>query len=241
MSFISTTSQRLTLQHNPACHKDGPKRHLLCMSHLPMPWKSCGAKMYTSFKINANHFTSACIKQTVQKVCVHAWQTHWWRTVTTDNHTAILCQKTHRPLEVAPAATLKRIESLIFPCPYPKWSPASWPWDGCSILWINTPSRQEKAWRRKGGGKEARTSLVKVPADFRGEGNGNPLQYSCLENPMGRGAWWATSMGLQRVGHVWATKQQPQPADFTYEPLAPWPPPTAKHPGKPKFVTAVLS
>ena len=25
-----------------------------------------------------------------------------------------------------------------------------------------------------------------------GEGNGNPLQYSCLENPIGRGAWWAT-------------------------------------------------
>ena len=25
----------------------------------------------------------------------------------------------------------------------------------------------------------------------RGEGNGNPLQYSCLENPMGGGAWWA--------------------------------------------------
>ena len=25
-----------------------------------------------------------------------------------------------------------------------------------------------------------------------GEGNGNPLQYSCLENSMDRGAWWAT-------------------------------------------------
>ena len=25
-----------------------------------------------------------------------------------------------------------------------------------------------------------------------GEGNGNPLQYSCLEKPMDRGAWWAT-------------------------------------------------
>ena len=25
-----------------------------------------------------------------------------------------------------------------------------------------------------------------------GEGNGNPLQYSCLENPIDRGAWWAT-------------------------------------------------
>ena len=27
------------------------------------------------------------------------------------------------------------------------------------------------------------------------EGNGNPLQYSCLENPMDRGAWWATIHG----------------------------------------------
>ena len=33
-------------------------------------------------------------------------------------------------------------------------------------------------------------------------GNGNPLQYSCLENPMDRGAWQAIqSMGSQRVGH----------------------------------------
>ena len=26
---------------------------------------------------------------------------------------------------------------------------------------------------------------------WKGEGNGNPLQYSCLENPRDRGAWWA--------------------------------------------------
>ena len=38
-----------------------------------------------------------------------------------------------------------------------------------------------------------------------GEGNGNPLQYSCLKNPTDRGAWWAPSMGLQRVRHSWAT------------------------------------
>ena len=38
-----------------------------------------------------------------------------------------------------------------------------------------------------------------------GEGNGNPLQYSCLENSMDRGALWAMSMGLQRVRHDWAT------------------------------------
>ena len=29
-----------------------------------------------------------------------------------------------------------------------------------------------------------------------GVGNGNPLQYSCLENPMDRGAWWATVHGV---------------------------------------------
>ena len=34
-----------------------------------------------------------------------------------------------------------------------------------------------------------------------GEGNGNSLQYSCLENPMDRGAWWLQSMGSQRVRH----------------------------------------
>ena len=31
-----------------------------------------------------------------------------------------------------------------------------------------------------------------------GEGNGNPLQYSCLENPMDRGAWWATAHGVAK-------------------------------------------
>ena len=34
-----------------------------------------------------------------------------------------------------------------------------------------------------------------------GEGNGNPLQYSCLEDPMDRGAWQATVCGMARVGH----------------------------------------
>ena len=31
-----------------------------------------------------------------------------------------------------------------------------------------------------------------------GEGNGNPLQYSCLENLMDRGAWWATVHGVAK-------------------------------------------
>ena len=41
-----------------------------------------------------------------------------------------------------------------------------------------------------------------------GEGNGNPLQYSCLENPKDRGAWWATVHWVARVGHDLGTKEQ---------------------------------
>ena len=40
-----------------------------------------------------------------------------------------------------------------------------------------------------------------IPGSGRslGAGNGNPLQYSCLENPMDRGAWGATVHGVARV------------------------------------------
>ena len=34
-----------------------------------------------------------------------------------------------------------------------------------------------------------------------GEGNGNPVQYSYLENPMDRAAWWGIVHGVTRVGH----------------------------------------
>ena len=49
-----------------------------------------------------------------------------------------------------------------------------------------------------------------IPGSGRspGEGNGNPLQYSCLENLMDRGAWRATVHGVARVRHDSATKQQ---------------------------------
>ena len=52
--------------------------------------------------------------------------------------------------------------------------------------------------------------LGSIPGSGRypGEGNGNPLQYSCLENPMDRGAWWATVHGV--------AKSQTWPSDFTF-------------------------
>ena len=49
-----------------------------------------------------------------------------------------------------------------------------------------------------------------IPGSGRspGEGNGNPLQYSCLENPMDGGSWWATVHGV--------AKSRTWPSDFTF-------------------------
>ena len=64
------------------------------------------------------------------------------------------------------------------------------------------------------GGAEVKASacnagdLGSIPGLGRspGEENGNPFQYSCLENPMDRGAWWATVHGV--------AKSQAQLSDF---------------------------
>ena len=56
------------------------------------------------------------------------------------------------------------------------------------------------------GGSEGKTSACNardpssIPGSGRspGEGNGNPLQYSCLENSMDKGAWWATVHGVTK-------------------------------------------
>ena len=51
--------------------------------------------------------------------------------------------------------------------------------------------------------------------DSPGEGNGNLLQYSCLENDMDRGSWHAIVHGVTKVGHDLETKPPapPYPAD----------------------------
>ena len=67
------------------------------------------------------------------------------------------------------------------------------------------------------GGSEDKASacnagdLGSIPGLGRspGEGNGNPLQYSCLENPMDGGAWWATVHGV--------TKSWTRLSDFTFQ------------------------
>ena len=64
------------------------------------------------------------------------------------------------------------------------------------------------------GGSDGKESVCNagnpglIPKSRRssGEGNGNPLQYSCLENPMDRGTGGLQSMVSQRIGHDWVTK-----------------------------------
>ena len=66
------------------------------------------------------------------------------------------------------------------------------------------------------GGSEVKASaydeedLGSIPGSGRspGEGNGNPLQYSCLENPMDGGVWWATVHGV--------AKSRTRLSDFTF-------------------------
>ena len=59
----------------------------------------------------------------------------------------------------------------------------------------NLPTKQEIVGSIPGSGRSP------------GEGSSNPLQCSCLGNPMDRGAWWATVHNVKRVGHYLVTKE----------------------------------
>ena len=66
-----------------------------------------------------------------------------------------------------------------------------------SFLWV---SQVELVLKNPLASAEDARVVGSIPGWGRslGEGNGNPLQYSCLENPMDRGAWWATVHGAAR-------------------------------------------
>ena len=51
--------------------------------------------------------------------------------------------------------------------------------------------------------RSTKQKINKETQTFPGEGNGNPLQYACLENPMDRGAWWATDCGVAKSQIQW--------------------------------------
>ena len=98
-----------------------------------------------------------------------------------------------------------------------------WVWEAFFSWFLNTrhkamaPYSSALAWKtpwtEEPGGLQSMGS-IRVGNDWAtslpfslsciGEGNGNPLQCSCRENPRDGGAWWLPSMGSHRVGHDWS-------------------------------------
>ena len=67
------------------------------------------------------------------------------------------------------------------------------------IPWTEEPGRLQSTGSQRVG----QTERLHFHFSFSciGEGNGNPLQCSCLENPRDGGAWWAAVYGVHRVTH----------------------------------------
>ena len=78
----------------------------------------------------------------------------------------------------------------------------SWPWlvtwDARRNNWVFPRGTMVKNSPANAGGARDASSIPR-PGRSPGEGNGNPLQYSCLENPMDRGAWGATVPGVAKI------------------------------------------
>ena len=60
------------------------------------------------------------------------------------------------------------------------------------VLAVRNPSANA------GNARDRDMDLTPRPGRSHGEGNDNPLQYSCLKNPMDRGAWWARVHGVTK-------------------------------------------
>ena len=77
-------------------------------------------------------------------------------------------------------------KAMAHHCSTPAWK----------IPWMEEPGRLQSM------GSQSRTRLSDFTFFFSivpfGEGDGNPLQCSCLESPMDRGAWWATVYGVAK-------------------------------------------
>ena len=89
---------------------------------------------------------------------------------------------------------------------------SGWVWGVCRNQMWKVLQRDEASGEAGNFGSDSKESACNagdpgsIPGLRRspGEGNGNPLQYPCLENPMDRRAWWATVHGVAKR-HNWVT------------------------------------
>ena len=95
----------------------------------------------------------------------------------------------------------------LFPSPEDFPDPGIEPPGGTSGKEPTCQCRRPLAIRRPG----FNPCIRKIP----GERNSDPLQYSCLGNPVDKGAWWAIVHGVTRVGHDLAAKP-PAPPNFLW-------------------------
>ena len=124
------------------------------------------------------------------------------------------------------------------------WPEASQPWSQRLLGGARSWCLQESSHQFAGtsatfpGGSDGKASvsnagdLGSIPGSgrFPGEGNSNPLQYSCLENPMDGGAWCRLlPTGLQRVRPDWATSLSLPPGFLSPQWARALPTPTYTH------------
>ena len=71
-----------------------------------------------------------------------------------------------------------------------------------TLAWKMPWTEEPGGLQSMGWGREESDTTKRLPFHFSlsciGEGNGNPLQYPCLENAMDRGAWWAAVHGVTK-------------------------------------------
>jgi len=125
------------------------------------------------------------------------WQGHWQRGQKLGSG----------PGQQPPAgpAQMLRLFSLSFSSSYVKWVVASSRHSGEAMAPHSSTLVWKISWTEEPGGLQSMGSLESDTTErlhFHfslsciGEGNGTPLQYSCLENPMDGGAWWAAISGV---------------------------------------------
>ena len=121
----------------------------------------------------------------------------------------VLLEQSHSPVSI-----LSMVVSVL---QWETWTvtvETEWPWNLENVLSGSVRKKFADHWCRRGASSEEPSCQCVRCKRYRfdsglgrspGEGHGNPLQYSCLEKPMDRGAWWATVLRVTESDMTEAT------------------------------------